>query len=154
MKKDKHKNKQISISFGDKTIHLLIHSLYIYSIAKLSFKIIPKIEVKVPQIGALQAYQSFVVVIILLPHLSRAPPLLLWLAFSLGRGIPKGQVISAFRLIRDFPSHSSHPFSLPPFRHITVSSSQTVSLRPPADSALPHSGVPAPLAFSEKATLT
>lgn len=60
--------------------------------------------------------------------------LLLWLVFSLGRGIPEGQAIPASRLIRDFPSSSSHRGSLPSLKPATVSSSQAASLRPPAAS--------------------
>lgn len=88
-------------------------------------------EARATEIGAIQAYQSVVVIINWLHH-----PLLFWLAFSPGRGIPEGQGIPAFRLMRDFPSLSSHPFSLSSFS-VTVSNSQATSLKPPAGSVLP-----------------
>lgn len=47
-----------------------------------------------------------------LPPICLSPSSPTWAASSLGRGIPETQGIPASRLIRDFPSHSSHPWSL------------------------------------------
>lgn len=110
--KFKSRNKYSDLLVVKQFIHSLIHPLYIYSFAKLSFKIILIYnQCQGSPDRSSPSLSEFCGVTTLLPHLSRAHPLLLWLAFSLGRGIPKGQGIPACRLMRDFPCPSSQPFS-------------------------------------------